>query len=49
MGVRPSVALFRSFYALRFMANGESSGCLSFRITDGMAGFFKQKTAYEIE
>ena len=38
LGVRPSVALFRSFYALRFTANGESSGCLSFRITDGMAG-----------
>ena len=38
MGIRPSVALFRSFYALRFTATGESSGCLSFRITDGMAG-----------
>ena len=38
MGVRPSVVLFRSFYALRFTASGESSGCLSFRITDGMVG-----------
>lgn len=38
LGVMPSGALFRSFYVLRFTASGESSGCLSFRITDGMAG-----------
>ena len=38
LGGMPSVALFWSFYALRFTASGESSGCLSFRITDGMAG-----------
>ena len=38
LGVMPSVALFRSFYALWFTASGESSGCLSFRITDDMVG-----------
>ena len=42
MGIRPSVALFRSFYALRFTANGESSGCLSFRITDGVVVLSRQ-------
>ena len=31
LGVMPSVALFESFYALRFTTSGESSGCLSFR------------------
>ena len=38
LGVMLSVALLRSFYVLRFIASGESSGCLSFRITDGMVG-----------
>ena len=38
LGVAPSVAFFRSFYVLRPTARGESSGCLSFRIANGMAG-----------
>ena len=32
--------LFRSFYVLRFTANKERSGCMSFRITDGMKGTY---------
>ena len=32
IGIRPSVALFRSFYALRRTAAGERLGCVSFRI-----------------
>ena len=36
IGIPPSVDLFRSFYALRFTANKERSGCVSFRITDSM-------------
>ena len=38
VGVAPSVAFFQSFYALRSTALGETSGCMSFRIADGMAG-----------
>ena len=34
VGVRPSVELFRSFYALRSTAPGECTGCVSFRIAD---------------
>jgi hypothetical protein len=40
IGIPPSVDLFRSFYALRFTANKERSGCVSFRITDGMKGVY---------
>ena len=40
LGVMPSVAFFRSFYALRNTAPGERSGCVSFRITDGMKGVY---------
>ena len=40
IGIPPSVDLFRSFYALRFMANKERSGCVSFCITDGMKGVY---------
>ena len=32
IGIRPSVALFRSFYSLRSTAAGEHLGCVSFRI-----------------
>ena len=32
VGIRPSVALFRSFYSLRSTARGERLGCVSFRI-----------------
>ena len=32
IGIRPSVALFRSFYSLRNTAHGERLGCVSFRI-----------------
>ena len=32
IGIRPSVALFRSFYSLRSTAAGERLGCVSFRI-----------------
>ena len=32
VGIRPSVALFRSFYSLRNTARGERLGCVSFRI-----------------
>ena len=32
IGIRPSVALFRSFYSLRSTAPGERLGCVSFRI-----------------
>ena len=32
VGIRPSVALFRSFYSLRNTARGERLGCASFRI-----------------
>ena len=35
IGIPPSVDLFRSFYALRFTANKERAGCVSFCITDG--------------
>ena len=38
LGVAPSVAFFRSFYALHSMAPGKRSCCLSFRIADMMAG-----------
>ena len=38
LGMAPSMAFFRSFYALRSTAPGESSGCLSFHITDRIAG-----------
>ena len=40
LGVRPSVALFRHFYAIRITARGESSGCVSFRISDNMSGCY---------
>jgi hypothetical protein len=36
----PSVTFFRSFYALRSTAPGERSGCVSFRIADGMGGVY---------
>ena len=39
LDVAPSVVFFRSSYALGSTAPDESSGCLSFRIVDGMAGF----------
>ena len=34
IGIRPSVELFRSFYALRNTAPNEVAGCVSFRIAD---------------
>ena len=37
LGMSPSVAFFRSFYALWSTAPGESSGCLSLRIADEMS------------
>jgi hypothetical protein len=40
IGIRPSVALFRSFYALRNTAPTERTGCVSFRIADGMGGTY---------
>ena len=40
LGVAPSVAFFWCFYALLSTAPGERSGCLSFRIVDGMAGIY---------
>jgi Putative gypsy type transposon len=40
LGVMPSVAFFRSFYALRNTAPGERSGCVSFRIADGMGAVY---------
>ena len=40
LGVMPSVAFFRSFYALRNTALGERSGCVSFRIADGMGAIY---------
>ena len=36
LGVKPSIALFRSFYALRNTARKERTGCVSFRIADGV-------------
>ena len=40
LGVMPSVPFFRSFYVLRNTAAGERSGCVSFRIADGMGGVY---------
>ena len=40
LGVKPSVALFRSFYALRNTAKTERTGCVSFRIADGMGDIY---------
>jgi len=40
LGVKPSVAFFRCFYALRSSAQSERSGCVSFRIADGMGGVY---------
>ena len=40
LGVQPSVALFRSFYALRSSAKLERTGCVSFRIADGMGDVY---------
>ena len=40
IGIPPLVDLFRSFYALRFTANKERSGCVSFRIAEGMKGTY---------
>ena len=37
LGVEPSVELFRHFYSLRVTAGEQRSGCVSFRIGDGMA------------
>jgi hypothetical protein len=37
LGVEPSVALFRHFYSLRITTGEQSSGCASFRATDGAA------------
>ena len=36
LGLEPTVGLFRCFYALRNTAKIERSGCVSFRIMDGM-------------
>ena len=38
LGVKPSVALFRHYYSLRVTAEEQCSGCVSFRIFDGVAG-----------
>ena len=40
LGVMPSVAFFRNFYALRSSAPTERSGCVSFRIADGMGAVY---------
>ena len=40
LGVKPSIALFRSFYALRNTAKKERTGCVSFRIADGMGDVY---------
>ena len=40
LGVQPSVALFRSFYALRNTAKAERTGCVSFRFADGMGDVY---------
>jgi len=40
LGVKPSVALFRNFYALRSSAQLEKSGCVSFRISEGMGDIY---------
>ena len=40
MGIRPSIAFSRSFYALRVTVSTERTGCVSFRITDGMGGVY---------
>ena len=37
LGVMPSVALWRCFYSLRITAGNQRSGCVSFRIADGMS------------
>ena len=37
LGVVPSVAFFRTFFSLRLMAPDQRSGCVSFRVADGMA------------
>ena len=36
-GVKPSVDLFRRFFALCFSASGETYGCVSFRIAESMS------------
>ena len=40
LGVEPTVELFRCFYALRSTAKNERSGCVSFRIVDGMGSVY---------
>ena len=37
LGMMPSVALWRCFYSLRVTAGNQRSGCVSWRIADGMA------------
>ena len=34
IGIRPSVELFRNFYALRSTTSNEVAGCISFRVAD---------------
>lgn len=40
LGLKPTVGLFRCFYALRNTAKNERSGCVSFHIVDGMGGVY---------
>ena len=40
MGLKPTVGLFWCFYALRNTARNERSGCVSFRIVDGMGSVY---------
>ena len=40
LGLEPTVGLFRCFYALRNTTKNERSGCVSFRIVDGMGSVY---------
>ena len=40
IGVRPSVDLFRSIYALRSTAGSERTGCVSFRISESPSKWY---------
>ena len=40
VGIRPSVALFRSFYSLRSTMQNERLGCVSFRIADARSEIY---------